>query len=250
MERITAMEQIARFGQNDGTVLECECSKCHKVFKMRVQSLKRKNAIICKGCTYMIRNPDRGKLIAKKRQETYMKKYGTREFFQTDEFKNKSKKTCQEKYGCEYVTQSSDFIEKGLLKRHQDERSFNRKYFYNDRWFDSSWELAYYIWLTDSGIEFEYHPGSIGRYQTADGKSHLYFPDFKVNGEYQEIKGEQFFNEKGEPFDMYTKTFWWEKLSFLNEHKVRIIRKEELKFVFEYVKRKYGESFLKSCKQP
>lgn len=71
--------------------------------------------------------------------------------------------------------------------------------------FDSSWEIAYYIWLKDNMIIFEYQPNISFKY-IVNGQIHYYRPDFKVNDEIHEIKGEQFFNETAMicPWD-YTK---------------------------------------------
>ena len=56
---------------------------------------------------------------------------------QNDKLQNKRIKTCIEKYDSLY---------------------FTHKYKYNDLKFDSSWELAYYIWLKDNNIQFTYQP--------------------------------------------------------------------------------------------
>lgn len=249
MEKLNDLGQIAKFARNDRTPFLCVCEKCKKTFVMQVRSLKEKDEIICKPCTQKITSPECHKDKANNtRKQTCLKKFGTESFFQSKEFKDKSKNTCIKKYGCEYITQSKEFIEKALKSRQEryGDVSFNAKYFYNDIWFDSSWELAYFIWLTDANQIFEYHPKAFHKkYVTSDGKEHLYFPDFIVNGEYQEIKGKQFFNEKGEPFDLYSKTFWWEKYNFLKENNIRIIKQEDMKFIFDYIEKTYGKNYLK-----
>ena len=57
--------------------------------------------------------------------------------------------------------------------------------------FDSSWELAYYIYLRDFGIPFEYHPNIEIPYKIDedDTKFKIYHPDFKVYDKLVEIKG-------------------------------------------------------------
>ena len=250
MEKLETLEQIAKFAQNDRTPFECKCSVCGKQFVMQVRSLKIRKSIICIACGRLEKDPNSFKKIVEKRQANNLKKFGYKEFFQSENFKKKSKNTCLKKYGCEHVFQSRDFIDNALKVRHEKygDVSFNAKYQYDDVWFDSSWELAYYIWLKDSKLKFEYHPGSIGKYVGDDEKEHHYFPDFIVEGEYQEIKGDQFFNEKDEPFDLYTKKFWWKKLEFLKENKVRIIRRNEMKFIFEYIDKTFGKNYLKKFK--
>ncbi len=55
-----------------------------------------------------------------------------------------------------------------------------RKYMYNGVMFDSSPEIAYYIWLTDHGIKFAYHPDAGISYVDAAGRRHFYEPDFLI----------------------------------------------------------------------
>ena len=69
------------------------------------------------------------------------------------------------------------------------------KYTYDGIKFDSSYDLAYYIWLTDHDVAFEYNPALCFEYEF-DGKIHYYNPDFKVGNRLIELKGLQFFKDK------------------------------------------------------
>ena len=60
--------------------------------------------------------------------------------------------------------------------------------------FDSKWELAFYIWLEDNEMNFKREPVIIE--YTYNNKIYSYVPDFKVNENYVEIKGLQFFENK------------------------------------------------------
>lgn len=62
--------------------------------------------------------------------------------------------------------------------------------------FDSIYEIAYYMWLVDNNIRFEYEPDMNIPY-IFDGKQHWYMPDFIVEGCIIEIKGDHFFKEDG-----------------------------------------------------
>ena len=75
-----------------------------------------------------------------------------------------------------------------------------------------------------------------------------YFPDFLVNGNFYEIKGGQFFNEAGEPYNPYSKSYWWEKYNAMVEAGVHILREKDIKEYLTYVKDTYGENYLKSFK--
>lgn len=46
--------------------------------------------------------------------------------------------------------------------------------------FDSAPEIAYYIWLTDHNIDFEYHPMNKNMKFLIDGKEYYYEPDFLI----------------------------------------------------------------------
>lgn len=187
----------------------------------------------------------------KKRKETNLKKYGVEETFASKNNKDKRKETMLEKYGVEYSMQDVN-IRKKVLKNRYDATGHMypvmKGYRYDDKNFDSSYELAYYIWLRDNNKQFIYHPGIPLKYIGSDNKEHLYMPDFLVEGQFIEIKGDMFFNKDNEPWDPYKKDFWWEKYNSLKENNVKILRDSDLKPIFNYIKENYGKTFLKECK--
>lgn len=105
--------------------------------------------------------------------------------------------------------------------------------------FDSSWELAYYIYLRDYGILFEYHPNIEFHYKNEedDEKFHIYHPDFKVNNKLVEIKG----NYLAEGRDR-------NKMEFLDRIGIDVLTKEDIKPFLEYVEKKYGKGFISQCR--
>ena len=189
--------------------------------------------------------------IISKTFETSKQKYGE-DFRQI--WSEKALQTKLEKYGNKsgntswMYTKNPMFNEETKKKVLEKSLSSSGKYIYNNIHFDSSWELAYYIYLNDYNIYFEYHPTITFKYLDNLGKERLYYPDFLVNGEYQEIKGEQFFNESNEPFSIYGNDFWWEKYNCLKEHSVKILRYNDLIPVFEYINSKYGKDYIKKFK--
>lgn len=175
----------------------------------------------------------------KKRADTSLNKYGVPHFMKSSLGKSKVINTIKEKYGVDNIMKSSELDSKKIFK----------SYFYEDNYFDSSWELAYYIWLRDSGTPFTYQPQDcLIEYFDNKGTQHIYRPDFKVNNSLVEIKGDHFFNEKNEPYNSYTKTFWWEKYNILIENKVIILRLADVKVYLKYVYDTYGKDFLKEHK--
>ena len=163
----------------------------------------------------------------KKQNETNMKKYGCKWGFQNEIIKNKSKKTNMEKYGCSNSMQNPDIRKKSQLK-----------YSYDNKTFDSSWELAYYIWLKDNNIDFEYHPNVYFEYSI----NHRYFPDFIVNGEYIELKGDQFFkNETMIDFYNHHKNdeLYDKKYKCMLQNNVKILKSKDIQIYISFSKKKY-----------
>lgn len=217
-----------------------------------------------------------------KAKKTKIKKYGFAGPFQNEDFQkycenkahsteamSRKKSTCLEKYGETHHMKNKE-ISKKLKETYKKETGYGnpmlnpdvkRKiiekykgigrvpgYEYEDQHFDSSWELSFYIWLKDHDKQFIYHPPFTVEYMSNDNKNHIYCPDFLVEGIFYEIKGTQFFNEKNEPFNMYTKTFWWEKYELLQKNNIKILKKDDIKPYLKYVADTYGKKYLASFK--
>jgi DNA-directed RNA polymerase subunit RPC12/RpoP len=174
---------------------------------------------------------DSYKKASQKRANTNLQKYGNKCSLHTEEMHEKLKKIFLEKYGTEWV--------------------FGRKrlYRFDGQDFDSSWELAFYVWLKDNNLKFEYQPRSNFFYIDSNGKKRKYQPDFLIENEYYEIKGPQFFNEKGEPFDVIIKKYWKEKHQLMLENNIHILQKNDIAFYIDYVKKTYGIEFFKICRK-
>jgi len=172
-----------------------------------------------------------------KRHETCLEKYGVTHHFQNKEILDKQWASYQDRTGYDHPAHNPSV--KHSIKGYEFEGIH----------FDSSWELAYYIWLRDNGKGFIYHPPFYLTYLDDEETQHQYQPDFLVEGRFVEIKGDHFFNEKGEPYNHYAKAFWWNKYNALLEHKVEILKFEEVKQYLRYVKEKYGKDYLRSFKR-
>lgn len=188
-----------------------------------------------------------------KRAKTLLDKYGVDNNAKRTDVKEKTKKTLIKKFGSVENAYKArlENIRKTMLDHYGATTNLVfitfKKYFFDETYFDSSWELAYYIWLKDHNIEFKYHTEQI-EYIGDDGKKHFYYPDFIVNGKIVEIKGDQFFNEKGEPYDHYHKVFWWNKYNLIVNNGGKILTRKDLIKQFDYVKFTYGKHFLKEHK--
>ena len=211
-------------------------------------------------------NPEKCKITKKKRyndekfnniekiKQTCLEKYNVDNIMKTKEFREKSRKTCLEKYNVEYPTQNKEIINKVIKKFYEniDKHKIKKsKYFYNNIYFDSRPELAYYIWLKDNNINFEYHPNIKLEYYY-ENKKHIYEPDFLVNNELHEIKGLHFFinrnplNEMCNPYN--------HKKDKIAEAKHQCMIKNNVKIIFNFNKYynfidvKYGKTYLDNFK--
>jgi len=195
------------------------------------ETLKAKYGVDCIGSSAEIQS---------KVKKTNIERYGCESALANPKVREKGRKTCIERYGVEYAIQNKEFF-----------RKQQKRYSYNGTTFHSSWELAYYIWLTDNNIEFEYQPDVTFEYFVGD-KRYIYHPDFLVDGEIIEIKGNQFFKNKNvnevliNPFDSTEDVKEQSKQECMRNNNVKIISETEIRPYIDYVKNKYGKDYLKS----
>jgi hypothetical protein len=100
---------------------------------------------------------------------------------------------------------------------------------YDGQWFDSSWELAFYLYNKDKGIILKKNTDKFTYF--FEGKKCSYLPDFKLNEkEYIELKG---YLRKRDEF----------KISQF-PHNLKIYKSEEMRKIISYVVFKYGKNFI------
>ena len=223
---------------------------------------------------YGVEFPCQNKGIYEKVKQTKYERYGDSNFNNRE----KSIKTCNEKYGVNSAMQLQDIQDKVAKTKfeHYGSCTYNNrsaaaqtcikkygvphqmqakevvdkihsKYIYDNLKFDSSWELAYYIWLIENNINFEYQPAIKFEYEY-NNKIHYYNPDFLVNGELQEIKGLQFFENKDSngklinPFDRTQDGLYEAKQKCMQLHNVKILT--DCDFAIDYVNKKYTADYL------
>lgn len=103
-----------------------------------------------------------------------------------------------------------------------------KKGWYKGYWCDSSWELAYVIYNIDHEIRFERNNEYF--YYILDSKERKYFPDFKIDDKYIEIKG--YFTEQ-------TKL----KIEQFEKNLI-LIDKDKIKPFIKYAVDNYGKNFI------
>lgn len=163
----------------------------------------------------------------------------------SDETIKQTKETKKIRHGDENWNNREKFKETCLNKWGQTYPHY-WNYTYKGIHFDSSWEIIYYIWLTDNNIDFEYHP-SIKKtklfYYWKD-KKYYYYVDFIVNGEYVELKNEFLYSKL-----LIENTKENEKYKLMVKNNVKIIRNEDMIPYFNYIAEKYGNDYIQQFKK-
>lgn len=187
--------------------------------------------------TKQIRYGDSNYNNREKAKQTCQELYGGNAPACSKEVQEKMQQSCLEKYGTKNVYQSMYF--------HYNK--FN-KYMYNNETFDSSWELAYYIWNKDQNNDIKRNHCSFT--YNYNNEIHYYFPDFVVNGQLIEIKGDHFFkNEKMiNPFDRSQDGLYEAKHQCALQNNVQIIRSDKIIPIIEYIESTYGKNYLDKWK--
>ena len=195
---------------------------------MKTQEIKDKlkQAFLAK---YGVDNPTKVVAIKEKIAKTNKWKYGAENPFASDKIKNKIVETNLNKYGATNPMQCKEIRDKAA-----------KKYHYNGISFDSSWELAFYIYHADLGEEIQREKTSF-KYEY-QGKTHKYFVDFTVNAVNYEIKSDYLFRY----MITHKESIEYAKYECMLRHNVVILQAKDLKKCLAYVSKKYGKDFLQS----
>lgn len=160
-----------------------------------------------------------------------------KEVYKVQDIQEKIKATCLKRYRVENYTQTSDFHTKVITH-----------YKFNNETFDSSWGLAYWIYAKDHNIQIEHEPVRLT--YSVNNKTYYYFPDFRINNQLLEIKGDHMCNNKK------IKDLWGNlgakklqaKIKCMQENNIKILNYSDIKFALDYVKNNYGKNYLKQFK--
>lgn len=210
--------------------------------------------------TKLERYGDENYVNVEKCKQTKLERYGDANYNNSEQ----NKKTCLERYGREiFMPYGSDefkqlMIEKYGVAHNSQVREFRlkqqSKYEYKGIKFDSGVEIAVYIYLTDNQIDFQYQPNISFEY-FFNGSIHTYYPDFKVNEQYWEIKGDHFFKNKDInqtmvcPWDHTLDELYEAKHQCMIQNNIIILTFKDYYKYLKYVYEKYGVEYLKSFKK-
>lgn len=217
-----------------------------------------------------VENPSQSEAVQLKSQQTCLEKYGTKNPLASRSIQEKVKQTNLKKFGVEYHTQTEEFkqhlrdiwsdkkkreeLSKKVssswshktaeeLKEIQSKR--HKCFEYQNEYFDSSWELAVWIWAKDHNMQIKREPICIP--YTFNGIEHKYFPDFEIAGQLVEVKGDFFFKDDKMicPFDESKNDVYEAKHQVMLANNVQIWKSEKLKTILEYIENTYTSDFLK-----
>ena len=222
---------------------------------------------------YKVDNPSKSDVIKNKTKQTCLEKYGVEYSFQSDIVKEKAKETIREKYGVDHIMRNEAIKNKVILKNKNNRKEAaekakqtclekygvthqmqnveiqnktKKKYFYKGLQFDSSWELAFFIFNDDNHKDIKRCSKSFTYFY--NGKKHNYIPDFEINETYYEIKGLQFFENKNpngkmiNPFDRSLDGLFEAKHQCALKHNVIFITNCDS--YIKYVEENYTKDFL------
>lgn len=232
----------------------CECTFLDKNIQNKIAKTNK--------LLYGAENVFASKQIQDKICNNNIEKYGVKYTLQTQQVKNQIRKTNLKKYGCEYIGASQEIrkkIEKTCLEKYGNVCSLRNenikklsfaKYFYKNMYFDSAPELALFIYCNDKNIKVIYQPEVFFQY-SYEGKTFHYQPDFLINNQLVELKGNQFLNEDGtwkNPYNQNDNGKTEAKHQCILKNKIKILYTNEYQKYLDYVKETYGKSYLKSFK--
>ena len=189
--------------------------------------------------------PLQSKVIQEVIRDGYQEKTGFRYPLQNPEVKEKQKQNIIEKFGVDNPMKVPEIQEKSMQNRKQ-------KYIRHGIRFDSKWELAFWIYQTE-GLNNQSIKRTNKYYEftvPGDTKVHKYYPDFELNGEIVEIKGDHFYENRDptarmiNPFDRSEDPVFEAKQKCAIEHGVKFIDHEEIEKAIQFVTQKYGNGYL------
>lgn len=142
----------------------------------------------------------------------------------------------------------------GLLK-YNAENTEKRKphgriiYIYDEEYFDSSWELALWIYATDHNEPIERSPIRLD--YSVDGKKRVYFPDFRYKGKLVEIKGDHMIkdNKLCSTWRGCDSKQIAAKQNCISDNNVELWPYAKVKFALDYIAETYGKSYLEQFRR-
>lgn len=245
--------------------------------KEDIQEIQNKRKDTCKrlyGKEIATQNSEIAKKCVDHQKETMLEKYGVENAFQlpsvrikckeklkecrknpewVENIKEKTKETCLKKWGSENywgskkAREASSKYWESLTEEDWETYRQNRSkgFEYDGQKFDSKPELAFWIWCKENGKNISRESKKLT--YTFEGKEKTYIPDFVVDEQMIEIKGDHFVKENGEwqnPFDHSLDSLMEAKHKFIQTQPIKVLYKDDYQKYIDYVNEKYTKDFL------
>lgn len=208
---------------------------------------------------YGVANYAKTKEFKEKVTKTCLLKYGHKSPKQSEEIKHKTAETCRLKYGVTNVMQHAPIRAKAAqtclerygvespLQTEQALKNRRSKYAYNNEAFDSFPELCFYLYCLENNLNIERCPVRLPYIH--NDKQHYYIPDFRVNNQLIEIKGDHLVDYDGtwrNPFEPALNDLAKAKYNCAKNNQVKILYKEDYnKYIEWFNKQNYlKETFI------
>lgn len=270
---LSSESDIIKYHLHRGVYYQCNCNRCGRTFIRSYRNNKR--VFLCTTCQksettlkhYGVDNPAKSKEIMDKIKNTNLDRYGNTCSAQGEEIKKKIEKISMERYGVENpllatstrnhnkqvmlekYNVSSPFAlpevqqksKETRLKKYGASMGYNKSpYNYNNMIFDSSWELAFYIYAIDHNYNIIREPIELP--YIVNNKEYHYFPDFLVNGTLYEIKSQYWIDKQ------YASFGGKEKFECIKNNNVIIISNKEIIKYLDYISNTYSKNYLTQFK--
>ena len=191
---------------------------------------------------YGVETPSKSQEVKEKIKQTNLKKYGVDHPLKSEIVKEHSRETCLKKYGVDNVRKSNyckDKIRQTNLDRYGDtnflrsdyfkENCFHshRDYFYNNIYFDSSYELVFYKYCIDHNISIIREPKDVKLEYYINDKRYKYYPDFKII-----LNNHEYLVEISSNYTWSTKSP--EKKKLIKDNNILVILDDKINKCFAY----------------
>ena len=190
--------------------------------------------------------------ITTKAKNTKKKRYND------EAFNNRPKavETCLMRHGVSHYTnteqQKKTWSSRSPEYKAAVRKKKQKKFTFENEQFDSSWELAVWIWAKDHNNYIKREPVSF-KY-VFENEELLYYPDFEIEKDgkrfFVEVKGDYFF-ENGKminPYDRSQDTIYEVKHQCALANGVVFWKQSDVSFAINYIQHKYGKGYLRSFK--
>lgn len=189
-------QHIKEYNKNHPEVIESRREKMKEFFSNNKNSkiIKERNKKISE--SHKRKTKEEIKIISEKAKKSKIEKYGKNYLSIVS---NKIKNSMIKKYGCHFCS-TEEFKEYMKKYRIEHPEKFHQhgkhRFYYDNSFFDSKCELDFFIFCKQNNIPCERNESFYFNFNVED-KEYRYFPDFKIDKIFIEIKGDQFLKNDG-----------------------------------------------------